>query len=48
MKTITVDYTDLKSIERAEKKKLNLENKGYTLTETKVGFLVTTLTYQLN
>ena len=34
--SITVDLQDLKSIERSEKKKAELENKGWHYVETQV------------
>ena len=42
---ITVCWDSLKSIERAEKDKLALENKGYTLINSVGGMLESALVY---
>lgn len=43
---ITINTMSIDSINRAEKRKLELENKGYTLVKTMPGFAVATLIYQ--
>jgi hypothetical protein len=43
---IIIDLNDFSSINRAEKKKVKLENSGYTLVNTITGFLTCTLIYK--
>lgn len=46
-KTITIDYNDIKSIKNAEKQKVRLENKGYTLTDSVASLNEAVMVYKL-
>jgi len=45
---VKVDWNDTGSIKKAERKKLKLENDGYTLVRTTGGPFTTTLVYRLH
>ena len=50
MKTskIIVDWNDIKSIKNAERRKVSLENKGFTLLETVNTLNTSAMYYELN
>ena len=45
--TVTIDWNNTKSIQKAERKKLSLENKGYSLIKTIGGLTTSKLVYEL-
>jgi len=47
MKTINIDWNDIKSINKAETQKARLENKGYALVRTINGLNKSQLRYEL-
>lgn len=46
VETITVNWNDVKSIKAGERKKVRLENAGYTIVNTRAGITISTFTYK--
>jgi hypothetical protein len=47
LERVSIDWNDLKSISRGEKKKARLENAGYTLIHSGAGLFRAVLVYSL-